>query len=339
MKAVFLFILVTLDLLSCFQKTINKPRITTSYLNSIFRGTILEFIREQNDLKLFEQSLDFCNLNYELNTPNRNYTLFACTDDILHNKFGDDLDKIYSGNLVKINHTLLYYLPEIITYHVINNTIITNDSVINIGQQPLSSSSPNSNSNVQTTVNKLSGTRLYPSLNGNLVIVSSDWKGNMTVNQNKISCDCVNCINGVIYKLDSGVLIPRFKNRTNNMAQKSISNSTKNIIFSKYVNKQGSRASNFQRAITFFQLILRIQSQKAGSVIDGTLPGDAGFDPFGISDSKPKVKRMREIELKHSRIAMLASIGWPISELFHEQAAQWLGKSHDVKQFIQKLHI
>jgi hypothetical protein len=43
----------------------------------------LEFIREQNDLKLFEQSLDFCNLNYELNTPNRNYTLFACTDDIL----------------------------------------------------------------------------------------------------------------------------------------------------------------------------------------------------------------------------------------------------------------
>jgi Chlorophyll A-B binding protein len=48
-------------------------------------------------------------------------------------------------------------------------------------------------------------------------------------------------------------------------------------------------------------------------------PGDYGFDPLGIANTKPKLKRMREIELKHARIAMLATVGWPISELFHSQ--------------------
>ena len=43
--------------------------------------------------------------------------------------------------------------------------------------------------------------------------------------------------------------------------------------------------------------------------------------PIGLADTKPKLKRMREIELKHARIAMLATIGWPISELYNTQLA------------------
>eukprot|EP00612_Vaucheria_litorea_P008747 CAMPEP_0171476848 /NCGR_PEP_ID=MMETSP0946-20130122/3838_1 /TAXON_ID=109269 /ORGANISM="Vaucheria litorea, Strain CCMP2940" /LENGTH=229 /DNA_ID=CAMNT_0012007195 /DNA_START=76 /DNA_END=765 /DNA_ORIENTATION=- len=67
--------------------------------------------------------------------------------------------------------------------------------------------------------------------------------------------------------------------------------------------------------------------------LDGSLPGDVGFDPFGIAgiefdfsklivpnmasmrDSEEKVVVdtlywMREAELKHGRVAMLAIVGW-----------------------------
>ena len=82
----------------------------------------------------------------------------------------------------------------------------------------------------------------------------------------------------------------------------------------------------------------------APTYLDGSLPGDVGFDPMCMvalaptgtaSDSGPwagadrktrmvmmteyersrKVRWMREAELKHSRLAMLAAAGWPIAEL------------------------
>ncbi|KAL1508711.1 hypothetical protein AB1Y20_004806 [Prymnesium parvum] len=73
------------------------------------------------------------------------------------------------------------------------------------------------------------------------------------------------------------------------------------------------------------------------SYLDGTLAGDAGFDPLGLcikllpsegsSDLDPaglsdyrlrsKVMWMREAEVKHSRLAMLAAAGWPLAELWH----------------------
>jgi hypothetical protein len=43
------------------------------------------------------------------------------------------------------------------------------------------------------------------------------------------------------------------------------------------------------------------------------------FDPAGFSkdQSEGKIKFYREVELKHSRIAMLAALGFPIGEQFH----------------------
>lgn len=60
---------------------------------------------------------------------------------------------------------------------------------------------------------------------------------------------------------------------------------------------------------------------KAPKILDGTLAGDVGFDPLGFSKSKKTLFWMREAEIKHGRLAMLAAIGWPLSELLHKNLA------------------
>jgi hypothetical protein len=51
------------------------------------------------------------------------------------------------------------------------------------------------------------------------------------------------------------------------------------------------------------------------------LAGDVGFDPFNLSYSQEQLAWQREAELKHGRIAMLAAVGWPLSELFDKPLA------------------
>lgn len=67
-----------------------------------------------------------------------------------------------------------------------------------------------------------------------------------------------------------------------------------------------------------------IGDMKAPETLDGTLAGDVGFDPLNISKSMRSLYWMREAEVKHSRLAMLAAIGWPISELWHKEIASIL---------------
>lgn len=59
--------------------------------------------------------------------------------------------------------------------------------------------------------------------------------------------------------------------------------------------------------------------------LDGELAGDVGFDPVGFSKDKESLYRMREAEIKHSRLAMLAAAGWPMSELWHREIADAFG--------------
>jgi len=56
------------------------------------------------------------------------------------------------------------------------------------------------------------------------------------------------------------------------------------------------------------------------------LPGNADFDPLGLSLSSPALLQYyREAELKHGRLAMLAAIGWPASELWDPPLADMFG--------------
>jgi len=54
--------------------------------------------------------------------------------------------------------------------------------------------------------------------------------------------------------------------------------------------------------------------------LDGSHAGDYGFDPLGLSE-KMDFYAMQESEIRHSRLAMLAVIGWPMSELL---APSWM---------------
>lgn len=64
---------------------------------------------------------------------------------------------------------------------------------------------------------------------------------------------------------------------------------------------------------------------KAPLVLDGTLAGDAGFDPLGFAKDKKSLYWQREAEVKHARLAMLAAVGWPLSELWHKDIAAFFG--------------
>lgn len=54
--------------------------------------------------------------------------------------------------------------------------------------------------------------------------------------------------------------------------------------------------------------------------------GDIGFDPLGLATIFP-VKFMREAELKHGRVAMLAVVGWLVSEVVHVPGAAYMSEN------------
>lgn len=56
-------------------------------------------------------------------------------------------------------------------------------------------------------------------------------------------------------------------------------------------------------------------------MLDGSLPGDRGFDPLNFSSDERSLEWYRRAEIKHARIAMLAAVGWPISEILDKKLA------------------
>jgi len=61
-------------------------------------------------------------------------------------------------------------------------------------------------------------------------------------------------------------------------------------------------------------------------LLDGTLPGDVGFDPLGFAgEDMDSLLYMHEAEIKHGRLAMLAVVGWPLAELLDKKLAALAG--------------
>lgn len=62
----------------------------------------------------------------------------------------------------------------------------------------------------------------------------------------------------------------------------------------------------------------------APDYLDGSMGGDVGFDPLGLASKPGAILWMRDAEVKHARLAMLAAAGWPLSELWHKEIASFL---------------
>lgn len=54
------------------------------------------------------------------------------------------------------------------------------------------------------------------------------------------------------------------------------------------------------------------------AMLDGSVAGDRGFDPFNFSDNERSLQWYRDAEVKHARLAMLAAVGWPLAELLNK---------------------
>jgi hypothetical protein len=51
--------------------------------------------------------------------------------------------------------------------------------------------------------------------------------------------------------------------------------------------------------------------------LDGSMIGDFGFDPLGFTEILPSLSYVRQAELKHGRVAMLATVGFVLTQSIH----------------------
>jgi len=80
--------------------------------------------------------------------------------------------------------------------------------------------------------------------------------------------------------------------------------------------------------------------KESSPLLTSKMAGNKGFDPAGFAKSPDLLLQYREAELKHARLAMLASVGWVMSELWHQGLADLLGKDSplqdDAGEFLAK---
>lgn len=115
-------------------------------------------------------------------------------------------------------------------------------------------------------------------------------------------------------------------------ATQSLINTGMNFVYRNAMNKpnyttiaEDSQGETVYVPISTRRMSWPFEEFDAPPLLDGTLPGDAGFDPLNVVRCSEDLFVLREAEIKHSRIAMLASVGWPVSELYHYQLSQTLG--------------
>ena len=104
------------------------------------------------------------------------------------------------------------------------------------------------------------------------------------------------------------------------------------------------QASRRSRALPWLERPPGLDELKgAGKYAFSLTAGDFGFDPLGWAevgwglnagesreDRDDRLYAYREAELKHGRLAMLAAVGWPVSELYDGRLSERFGLANDL---------
>lgn len=117
----------------------------------------------------------------------------------------------------------------------------------------------------------------------------------------------------VTFTVITGVAVSAFVPRIHQVRDKT----TKFVLHDTQKSVYSNKKIEKSKALPFLDTPLPL--------VDLTLAGNFGFDPLGLAGSKESVLLFREAEIKHARLAMLASVGWPLSELFDQQIASKMG--------------
>jgi len=91
--------------------------------------------------------------------------------------------------------------------------------------------------------------------------------------------------------------------------------------------KISGASSPLPKANTFAATAIKVGALKENSpLLTSDLVGNKGFDPLNIAKDEGLLRQYREAEIKHGRLAMLASVGWVASELLHPSLSTLLNK-------------
>jgi hypothetical protein len=90
---------------------------------------------------------------------------------------------------------------------------------------------------------------------------------------------------------------------------------------SAFVATSGTKGTITASALSMTGKSKAIPFLKQPALLDGSMIGDVGFDPFDLAENPTLLGNYREAEIRHCRIAMLGAAGWPLSELFDRSLA------------------
>merc|ERR1711920_1160475 len=69
-----------------------------------------------------------------------------------------------------------------------------------------------------------------------------------------------------------------------------------------------------------------------GFFVSAAFIGNSGFDPLQLATAENLVP-LRNAELKHGRLAMLAALGWPLQEILHPKLMELIQRSQCMGSF------
>ena len=97
--------------------------------------------------------------------------------------------------------------------------------------------------------------------------------------------------------------------------------------------ENGDEAAGNKWAQAAMKLNLLSRNSPLADGEGAVLVGNKGFDPLGFATSLTTLKAYREAELKHGRLAMLAALGWPVSELLQPVLASKMARISHWQKF------